>query len=97
MTWQKVATVESETEPGKEYDIKRHPTTGALGCGCTSYRFSRGVKDCKHLRALRGAALPAKAVRPSVEPETVRVKSDGEMFTVRRAISFGRLTPEALR
>lgn len=101
MKWTKVATVESDSERGKTYDIKRHPTSGAFGCGCTAYRFSRGVKTCKHLQALGLARSVFPAARPvehfNRPPETVeRVQLAGETFTVRRAITFGPLSPAAV-
>lgn len=89
MGWTYLATVRSESEPDRSYDIKRG-TNGMLGCGCLAFRFKKGEKTCKHLRAyLAGEAVDARPVRQQVRPETVRVKSDNETFTVtRRAISF---------
>ena len=51
MTWTLLATVVSDSEPGKHYKIKRRED-GTLGCACPSYRFMQGSpKTCKHLRA----------------------------------------------
>lgn len=95
MKWQHVATVNSMTEPGKQYEIKRQPRGGAYGCGCTAFRFARGThKTCKHLQAFLGgeAALgtmdaTVRAAAVAVDRQTVSV--GGETFTVRRrAIVF---------
>lgn len=83
-----LATVESETYPGKTYDIRR--TREQLTCDCARYRFSHAPKSCKHLEAyLAGEAAEAKANRLVPAPRVV-VESAGETFTVtrRRGISF---------
>jgi len=91
VVWTKVATIWSESEPGKTYDIKRR-ADGVYGCGCTAYRFAKGEKTCKHLRAyLAGEAMDAmRAVKPTVGQESVRVSSAGETFRVKRAIAFSK-------
>lgn len=93
--WTHVAFVESDSEPGVEHEIKRH-ADGRLGCACLSYRFARGEKTCKHLRAWRatsnlwvgGRGEVATAVR--VTPG--EIGAGAETFTVRRAISFGAVS-----
>lgn len=90
MRWEHLADVESDSEIGKTYEIKRS-AAGQVGCECPSYRFKRGEKTCKHLRAyLAGDQMDARrAVKPTVVHERVRISSGGEMFTVtRRAITF---------
>lgn len=54
MTWSHLAYVESDSDIGKRYEIKRRDD-GAYGCDCTAFKFSPGRvglgKSCKHLRA----------------------------------------------
>lgn len=93
MKWIPIGWVESESEPGVSYQIKRRPGSDALGCSCKAYQFKRCEKTCKHLQAYAGAAAPALGVtvvtrlrQPAPEAATVTVS--GETFRVRRAISF---------
>jgi hypothetical protein len=89
MSWQHVAWVESDSEPGKRHEIKRR-ADGQLGCGCTAYRFSKGTKTCKHLRAL--GSITSDEARSRQKFERVQVRRLGaETFTVRRAITFGAI------
>lgn len=70
MRWTPVASVASEREPGKAYEIKRRED-GVLGCSCPGYRFRRGPdKTCKHIRALLGlaAAAPYADIPPLPRP-----------------------------
>ena len=87
--WTYVATVESESEPGKTYDIKRR-ADGALGCSCLSYRFTKTTpKTCRHIRAFQSGVTVARSGSGSAVIPTVRVPGDTERFIVtRRAISF---------
>jgi hypothetical protein len=87
--WEHVAYVWSDSQPGKEYEVKRHRTTGALGCSCPAYRFVKGEKTCKHIEAYARVnftrdSTPLKCPRPSVSV-------GGETFTIRRAITFGEM------
>lgn len=104
--WDFVCSVESHTEQGVFYDVKRRQHDGHLGCGCGSYRFApKEDKTCKHLKALGAALLQTGGLTnylaQPVQHETVvtlQKAASTETFTVRRrAISFGPLTPEALR
>ena len=74
--WEHVAWVDSETTAGETYQIKRRASDGALGCGCESYRWSRGDKTCKHIEALRRAdeddVVVAQAARAADRPATLR-------------------------
>lgn len=83
--WELVASVNSETNQGHTYEVKRNKDTGALGCACIAFRFSKGTKTCKHLEALRqvvhSAPLGVAVSRAVVADETFTV--------VRRAITFG--------
>lgn len=91
--WEHVADVESENEPGTHYKISRH-RLGYFGCACPSYRFAKkDDKTCKHLAAYRLAAgIAGRAVEfGGVGLDEVAVATDGERFTVRRAISLGGL------
>ncbi len=84
MRWEHVAYVESENDNG-EYEIKRHPNTGALGCTCGSYRFSKGVKTCKHLVAYHaGDALHIFGRHGG----TSSIKVAEDTYTFKRGISF---------
>lgn len=84
MSWIHVAYVASESEPGLEHEIKR-AADGRLGCSCGAYRFMRGAeKICKHLRAFTAAGV-ADTVSIELHRDVV------EMFTFRRAISFGKI------
>ena len=96
MRWNYVTTVESESEPGATYDIKERG--GVFGCGCRSYRFSKGVKTCKHLRAYLGVSATAGrsvtvplGTSASIDAQGVTtVRQGGETFRVyRRAIRLG--------
>ena len=92
MRWEHVADIESDSEIWKTYEIKR--SDGRYGCECPSYRFVRGEKTCKHIRAyLTGNEEDhRRALTPTVVHERVRISSGGEMFTVtRRAITFGEV------
>jgi hypothetical protein len=102
--WDHVAYVESHSERGKEYEIKRRRQDGHHGCSCKSYQFARGIKGCKHLDAFFahdsvGKQLAAvyagrpEAARAMHHPHPVVVQ--GETFTVRRAISFGAIPVSA--
>ena len=52
MKWEHVTYVQSSSDPGARYEIKRHPETGVLGCSCMAYRFTKQhPKTCKHLVA----------------------------------------------
>ncbi len=88
--WVLLGTVESETTPGVFYDIKRREADGHLGCGCTSYRFAKGIKTCKHLEAWtemgQQQVVAAREGRATRTEGTVLAR--GERHTV-RAISFG--------
>ena len=83
-----VTTVESHSQRGKFYDIKR--TRGVLTCECSSYKFSKAPKTCKHLIAL-GASTAAE---PRVTITRPRSKTNAEpvleTFTFRRRLSLGQ-------
>lgn len=88
IAWTYLATIESESEPGKTYDIKRR-SDGTMGCGCVSYRFDKAVpKSCKHLRAFGVVDLPMQ--KSGAKQARVSAPAFGdEVFTVtRRGISF---------
>ena len=90
MTWDSVADVESDSQRGVRYTIKRHPATRRLGCSCMAYRFSPGsAKTCKHIEVYR--ANPLTAAFEAAQSTLSVVHHDGETFTFRRAISFGRV------
>lgn len=72
-----VTTVESHSQRGKFYDIKR--TKGVLTCECSSYKFSKAPKTCRHL-----AAVTAGDHRLIVDAETEHVRVGAETFTLRR-------------
>lgn len=100
--WEHVGFVESWTERGLEYEIKRRLADGHLGCGCGAYRFARGIKTCKHLGAYGVASNPigeravGRVLTSGVIEQTVTVAA--ETFSVRRrAISFEPLTAESVR
>lgn len=89
-----VATVASETDPAKTYDIRRRK--GDLVCDCASYRFSRNPKTCKHLEAYLDGDQRIRRVTGASEAlkaTAVRAVARGETFTIhRRGISFdGRI------
>ena len=97
MTWEHVTYVASDSDPCAEYEIKRRTSDGQVGCSCMAYRFSKGVKSCKHMQAFLCSVVnanrptPASVVRRSLTvPATLgRIESsNGETFTFRRAISF---------
>lgn len=87
-TWDHVTFAASESEPGVYHEIKRRREDGHLGCGCLAYRFKRGEKTCKHLRAYDKSN---SEYRPDQIERVVQI--DGERFTFsrRRAISIGAL------
>ena len=43
-------TVESRSTPGVSYEV-RLGKDGVVYCTCPAWKFSRGAKTCKHLRA----------------------------------------------
>ena len=102
MSWQHLADVVSDSEPGETHVIKQR-SDGTLGCSCLSYRFKRGVKTCKHLEAFRlslrsdvaGAIVPVNYKENGVPAEYTLVRKKyqtterKETFTIRRAITFG--------
>jgi hypothetical protein len=86
-----VAYVDSDTDPGKEYQIARLPS-GALFCACPGCSFHHGT--CKHLTAYEAAAGAATyrqrqrvVARKQVPVERV------ETFTFRRAMFIEESTP----
>ena len=101
MIWTRLISVASDSEPSRAYEIKQR-SDGAYGCSCHAFRFSPGAighgKSCKHLHAFLSRcyaalseehALLATTTAPTIEP-VVRAKGQpGEVFTFRRAISFG--------
>lgn len=97
--WDRIADVESDSEPGVRHEIKRHRTTGRIGCACLAYRFAKADKKiCKHIEALGLANVKVAenqqlgALRISVPIVAVKATLRGETFTVtRRAISFGEI------
>jgi transposase InsO family protein len=49
------ATVESESTPGKTYEVKQDTQTGLLSCSCPAWRFKHeptNERVCKHIRPL---------------------------------------------
>ncbi len=108
--WAHVATVASESEPGKRWEIKKRRSDGALGCACPAFRFKHGDKTCKHIRAYlqasplqatqhmhpgAAAAIIGAAQLEGRTTDTVRIQANGgEFFNVTRAIAFGVLTPD---
>lgn len=95
MAWLQVGTIESESEPGLVYQIKK-AGTGRLGCSCPKYQWAKkGDKTCKHLKAyLAGTQIGQSVALPvgaKVIDDSVRVSSGGETFVIRRAIAFGEV------
>lgn len=96
--WVPIATVESESDPGTAYEVKRHPADGTYACACMAYVFSKAQpKTCKHLEAFRQDkrettvaletfAATGQSSRKLHEP--VKATARGETFTIVRAISF---------
>lgn len=87
--WTHVAYVQSDSEPGTEYELKRNPFTQLLGCSCPAYRFMRGPsKTCKHIAAYGGVSAQRKTW---LETERVPVTAtEGrETFSFRRAMVLG--------
>ncbi len=99
MPWTHVATIESDTAPGVEYEIKR-AGTGRLACSCQSYRWARGTKTCKHLDAYRLAGSAPIVTMPTTtqwnrstaswtsRPASIARAVSAETFTIQRAISL---------
>lgn len=85
-----LAYVASESEDDHEYEIARLPDK-SWACACMSFVFNKDQpKQCKHIRAwLAGELMDASKAVKAVKRETVSIKSDGETFKVRRAITFG--------
>ena len=96
--WEHVADADSESEPGKSYEIKRHTRTGAFACGCMAYRFSKGVKTCKHLQGYHMDRVDVRGIVVATPPPvharvTVQTAKGAEVVHIhRRAISFGAVT-----
>jgi hypothetical protein len=84
-----VAWVNSESDPGVEYEIATLPD-GQTKCACLGWTFSKKQpKTCKHIEALGLAKVPARtAERYAGIPVSVK-SAKGETFNVRRAIAFG--------
>jgi len=96
--WVHVGEVESFTDASERYEIKRRVADGHFGCACKGYRFSKGIKTCKHIDAWTGRgrvlsvhAIPPRPVAATHADTETRINVRGETFTVRRAISFGGL------
>jgi hypothetical protein len=95
--WEHVTWVRSDSRPGERHEIKRHVTSGALGCSCEAYRWSRGVKRCHHLDDWTGAQAAVVAVARehyAQHPETtadVEVRIEATVYMPRRGICFGRI------
>ena len=88
--WALVGTVASDSRSDTEYEIKRSPD-GTLGCACMGWAMR---KHCHHLDAWSAdyRPVPVRAGRPEASvPQMVpaHVTVAGEVFIVRRAISFG--------
>jgi hypothetical protein len=55
--WEKVATVQSQSNPMKAYTISRHPASGQLGCNCPQWIYGRS-RTCKHIQKLAATFEP---------------------------------------
>ena len=83
--WILLGTVESDTDAGVEYEIKRSPD-GQTGCACMGWAIR---KTCKHVDAMHeGVALTRGDITAAVHV-TYGGSSKPETLTVRRAVSFG--------
>lgn len=93
MKWDYIADVESMTEPGKQYEIKRHPPTGRYGCSCPSYRFAPAhMKRCKHIEAfLAGEAQVGRAPLDRQQQTSITIALGSERFRVRRTIALSAI------
>jgi predicted nucleic acid-binding Zn finger protein len=90
--WTHVAYVASASSPGEEWEVRRHTSTGRLGCACPKYRFARGEKTCHHITSvLQTDVSTERPASPNVNNVVSRTYVDGEMFCVRRAIALGGL------
>jgi hypothetical protein len=103
MLWDHVAYIDSDSDPGREWELKRHVSTGTIGCSCPSYRFKKGDKTCRHIDAWRASqrmnredtvrlarapvVTPTRTQPPST---TTAVRVNGVTFNIRapRAVSF---------
>lgn len=88
--YEHVAFVESFSEPGKKYSIRRRYRDDVLVCYeagknelCKAWQFSRGEKRCKHVDAFRSPAFV-----PSSTTERQDIVHAGEKFSIVRAIKF---------
>ena len=93
MKWDHICYVESDSQPGRQYEISRRSKDQHLGCNCPAYRFAPGSnKTCKHLDAysLGEAIERSVSVTDGVPARTVKATIGRETFSFRRAISFGK-------
>ena len=90
--WEHLAWVDSLSHPGEPHAIKRNSATGAIGCTCKKFIFSKArPRTCHHLEAWRhGEARLAD--RPVVMHEGARLAQEvqvgDERMVVRRSIRF---------
>ena len=69
-----VTKVRSRSAPDLWYDIKAHPTSRQLSCGCTSYRYSsESPKCCKHILGV----VSSPQFRPHVDRASLRLTEQG--------------------
>ena len=77
MTWETIASVESDSRPGVTYSIKQAPN-GRIGCTCPAYRFKKGEKTCKHIRVWNGDVDVTETPQSQAEPGTLIVATPDE-------------------
>ena len=75
--WTQVGEVVSDSNPNTVYKIKRHNSSGRMGCDCVAFRYApKDGKTCKHLQAWGRHDLRISGEAVSVEKgETIIVQA----------------------
>jgi hypothetical protein len=88
--WTHYRDVVSDSDPMKTWEVKRHLSSGKLGCECPKYRFARGAKTCHHIESALAVGPLAPGQKKSISVGTPsRAFASVPVYTVTsRAIAF---------
>jgi hypothetical protein len=93
MKWERLALVQGSGDD--DYEIKRHPTSGTVGCTCRGWRFSKkDPRTCRHLRDWRHGIGILQVFEDDLDPDEIRgtpqhvAETDEETYEFLRSITL---------